>query len=416
MERRILAWVCGAAVCFWLFALAFGSAQGRGLRGILRADSPAASAVQTAAPADAQAVPAEQPALDLSCRAAILVDQSSGTVLYEQSADEQMPIASITKVMTLLLTFEAIHAGKLSTDTLVPISEHAYHMGGSQIWLEPGEQFNLDEMLRAICVSSANDAAVAVAELVGGSEPVFVEQMNARAAQLGMENTTFHNACGLDTEGHLSTARDVAIMSCYILNTCPEVLHYTGIWTDSLRDGQTQLVNTNKLLKRYNGITGLKTGTTGGAGVCISASAERDGLKLVAVVLGSPSSAERFDAATTLLDYGFANYQAAPVPALEERPLQLAVKGSAEDSVPLDYSALPSSLLLKKSESGALTAQITLPEKLSAPVRQGEQVGEVALFSGETALGSWPVSAAADAPELDFGGALKLLWQSLTGV
>ena len=159
----------------------------------------------------------------------------------------------------------------------MPVSEHAYHMGGSQIWLEPGEQFTLDEMIKAICVSSANDAAVAVAELVGGSEPGFVQMMNARAAELGMVNTTFHNACGLDTEGHLSTAHDVAIMSREILNTCPEVLHYTGIWTDTLRGGATQLVNTNKLLKRYNGITGLKTGTTSGAGVCISASATRDG-------------------------------------------------------------------------------------------------------------------------------------------
>jgi hypothetical protein len=168
-------------------------------------------------------------------------------------------------------------------------------------------------LIKAICVSSANDAAVAVAELVGGSEPGFVQMMNARAAELGMVNTTFHNACGLDTEGHLSTAHDVAIMSREILNTCPEVLHYTGIWTDTLRGGATQLVNTNKLLKRYNGITGLKTGTTSGAGVCISASATRDGLDLIAVVLGSLSSSERFTAATTLLDYGFAAYAAVPL-------------------------------------------------------------------------------------------------------
>ena len=231
--------------------------------------------------------PATDRDFDVPCQAAILIDEDSGTVLYEKNADQQMPIASITKVMTLLLTFEAVHDGRIAMDTLVPVSEHAYHMGGSQIWLEPGEQFTLDEMIKAICVSSANDAAVAVAELVGGSEPAFVERMNARAAELGMEHTTFHNACGLDTEGHLSTARDVAVMSCQILNTCPEVLHYTGIWTDTLRGGQTQLVNTNKLLRRYNGITGLKTGTTGGAGVCITASATRDGLNLIAVVLGA---------------------------------------------------------------------------------------------------------------------------------
>ena len=305
MERKNLALLCAGVVCFWLFALAFGTAQGNGLRQQNPAVQAAADQTQPVQPA------AAQPALELPCRAACLIDQQTGTILYEKNADQQMPIASITKVMTLLLTFEAVHDGRIAMDTLVPVSEHAYHMGGSQIWLEPGEQFTLDEMIKAICVSSANDAAVAVAELVGGSEPGFVQMMNARAAELGMVNTTFHNACGLDTEGHLSTAHDVAIMSREILNTCPEVLHYTGIWTDTLRGGATQLVNTNKLLKRYNGITGLKTGTTSGAGVCISASATRDGLDLIAVVLGSLSSSERFTAATTLLDYGFAAYAAA---------------------------------------------------------------------------------------------------------
>ena len=310
MERRNLALLCAGVVCFWLFALAFGTAQGKGLRIQPVVQAQAEPAVQT--------LTVTPPQLTLPCRAAILIDQTSGAVLYEMNADQTMPIASITKVMTLLLTFEAVHAGRLTMDTAVPVSEHAYHMGGSQIWLEPGEQFTLDEMLKAICVSSANDAAVAVAELVGGSEPAFVQQMNARAAELGMEHTTFCNACGLDTEGHLSTARDVAIMSRTILTTCPEVLHYTGIWTDTLRGGTTQLVNTNKLLHRYNGITGLKTGTTSGAGVCISASATRDGLNLIAVVLGAPSSADRFAAATTLLDYGFSAYRAAPLPAMED--------------------------------------------------------------------------------------------------
>ena len=358
---------------------------------------------------------AAQPQLSLNCRAAILVEQESGRVLYEKNADEAMPIASITKVMTLLLTFEAIHNGQLTLETTVPVSEHAYHMGGSQIWLEPGEQFTLDEMIKAICVSSANDAAVAVAELVGGSEPAFVERMNARAAELGMEHTTFHNACGLDTEGHLSTARDVAVMSCQILNTCPEVLHYTGIWTDTLRGGATQLVNTNKLLHRYNGITGLKTGTTGGAGVCISASAARDGLRLVAVILGAPSSKDRFEAAAALLDYGFGGWQAAPLPAPEVQPLQLKVKGSAEDGVPLDYSALPQTVLLPREGTAALTAQACLPQQLEAPVEKGQTVGTVQVYHGETLLGEYEVKAAADAPRMDFGTAFSLLWGSLTG-
>ena len=374
MERKNLALLCAGVVCFWLFALAFGTAQGGGLR---RQNLPAA-AQTTAEPENSALQLPPQPELELPCRAACLIDQQTGTVLYQKNADQQMPIASITKVMTLLLTFEAVHDGRLTMDTPVPVSEHAYHMGGSQIWLEPGEQFTLDEMVKAICVSSANDAAVAVAELVGGSEPAFVQQMNARAAELGMANTTFHNACGLDTEGHLSTAHDVAIMSREILNTCPEVLHYTGIWADTLRGGATQLVNTNKLLRRYNGITGLKTGTTSGAGVCISASATRDGLDLIAVVLGSPSSTDRFTAATNLLDYGFAAYSAVPLPAMEDRPLLIKVKGSAEESVPLDYSALPKTLLMPKTNAAAITAQLALPEALEAPVQLGQAVARCA--------------------------------------
>ena len=409
MERKNLALLCAGVVCFWLFALAFGTAQGSGLR----RQSPAVqTAVQPQGPVQ---LTAEPPALELPCRAACLIDQQTGTVLYEKNADQQMPIASITKVMTLLLTFEAVHNGQLTMDTPVPVSEHAYHMGGSQIWLEPGEQFTLDEMIKAICVSSANDAAVAVAELVGGSEQGFVQSMNARAAELGMTNTVFYNACGLDAEGHLSTARDVAVMSRYILNTCPEVLHYTGIWTDTLRGGATQLVNTNKLLRRYNGITGLKTGTTGGAGVCISASATRDGLDLIAVVLGAPSSSDRFDAATTLLDYGFAAYRAVPLPAVEDQPLLIKVKGSAEESVPLDYSALPGTLLMPKEGGAALTARADLPDALDAPVQQGQAVGTVRVLSGETLLGEYEIRAAADAPKMDFGTAFGLLWDALTG-
>ena len=407
MERRNLALLCAGVVCFWLFALAFGTAQGKGLR--------IQPAVQTQAEPAVQTLTVTPPQLTLPCRAAILIDQTSGAVLYEMNADQTMPIASITKVMTLLLTFEAVHAGRLTMDTAVPVSEHAYHMGGSQIWLEPGEQFTLDEMLKAICVSSANDAAVAVAELVGGSEPAFVQQMNARAAELGMEHTTFRNACGLDTEGHLSTARDVAIMSRTILNTCPEVLHYTGIWTDSLRGGTTHLVNTNKLLRRYEGITGLKTGTTGGAGVCISASATRDGLTLIAVILGAPSSVERFQAATALLDYGFAAYAAVPVPQLTDRPLKLTVKGSTEQTVPLDYSALPQTVLLEKGAGADLRTELTLPETLEAPVERGQTVGTAAVYAGETLLAEAEVKSAADAPRLTFGGAMELLWQSLLG-
>ena len=387
MERKNFAVLCAAVLCFWLFALALGTAEGVGLRAVMHPEERAVSAdVEEAAEGILLPAAAAAPQLDLNCRAAILIEQGSGRVLYEKNADERVPIASITKVMTLLLAFEAVHDGRLTMETPVPVSEHAYHMGGSQIWLEPGEHFTLDEMIKAICVSSANDAAVAVAELVGGSEPAFVEQMNARAASLGMEQTSFRNACGLDAEGHLSTARDVAAMSRTILNTCPEVLHYTGIWTDTLRGGATQLVNTNKLLRRYEGITGLKTGTTGGAGICISASATRNGLSLIAVILGAPSSADRFDAATTLLDYGFGAYEAAPLPKLEAQPLQITVRGSAAGSVPLDYSALPETVLVEKGSKASLHTELTLPEELEAPVERPD-AGQSRRLSGRSTSG-----------------------------
>ena len=397
MERRNFAALCAAVLCFWLFALAFGTAQGMGLHLVARREAKTASAqavwVEPALPA------AAAPALSLNCRAAILIEQDSGRVLYEKNAEEKMPIASITKVMTLLLTFEAIHGGRLTLDTLVPVSEHAYHMGGSQIWLEPGEQFTLDEMLRAICVSSANDAAVAVAELVGGSEPAFVEQMNARAAQLGMEQTTFCNACGLDTEGHLSTARDVAIMSREILTHCPEVLHYSGIWTDSLRNGQTQLVNTNKLVRFYPGATGLKTGSTDSAKYCISATAEKDGMELIAVILGGSTSDKRFSDAKALLNYGFAAYSLvtvtpeAPLPAV---PVTLGTQKTVQSVLTSENA-----LLLEKSRANGLTQAVSLPESIDAPVEEGEPLGTLDIFDADgTPVTSLPLLAGESIPHL----------------
>ena len=353
------------------------------------------------------------PDFDVPCRAAVLIDLSSGTVLYEKEPDTPMPIASITKVMTLLLTFEAIEAGKVSLQDTVPVSDHAYNMGGSQIWLEPGETFTLDEMIKAICVSSANDAAVAVAEFIGGSEPAFAELMNQKAAELGMVNTTFKNACGLDEEGHLSTARDVAIMSREMLLKHPQITDYTTIWMDTLRGGQTQLLNTNKLLKRYPGDTGLKTGTTSGAGVCISASASRDGLDLLAVVLGAASSAERFDAATALLDYGFANFENVTAPTPENAPASLPVTGGAEETVELQYAA-PQKLLVQKGEGGALNAELELPQTLAAPLAAGQQVGTVTVRSGETVLGSWPVTAAGEVQPMTVRLGFERLLAALT--
>ena len=360
----------------------------------------------------ADAIPGVQAAgvqdFDVPCAAAVLIDEDSGTVLYEKNADERRPVASITKVMTLLLTFEALQAGKISLTDIVPVSEHAYHMGGSQIWLEPGEQLTLQEMLKAICISSANDAAVAVAEFVAGSEPAFVDAMNARAAALGMTATHFANACGLDEEGHLSSARDVAVMSREMLLHHPEVREYCTVWMDTLRGGKTQLVNTNKLLKSYPGITGLKTGTTGKAGVCITASAERDGLRLIAVVLGAASGKERFEAARTLLDYGFAHYDSAEVTLPDDAPEELPVKRGTAETTALDYAA-PERLLVPKGEGSDLQTKILLPDALQAPVKQGSPVGSWQLLRGETVLQELPICAAQDVQALSFGYCLHYL-------
>ena len=356
--------------------------------------------------------PATTDDFDVPCAAAILIDEDSGTVLYEKNADERRPIASITKVMTLLLTFEALEAGQIHLDDLVPISEHAYHMGGSQIWLEPGEEMTLDDMLKAICISSANDAAVAVAEYVGGSETAFAEKMNARAAELGMTNTHFVNACGLDEAGHLSTARDVATMSREMLLHHTEVRDYCSIWMDTLRGGATQLVNTNKLLKSYSGITGLKTGTTGGAGVCISASAERDGLRLIAVVLGSSSGKERFAAATSLLDYGFAHYENSTAELPADAPQTLPVTHGTAPEVGLAYTA-PGRYLTPKGEGGALQAILDLPETLAAPVAAGDTVGAVKILKNGVEVKTYPITAAQNVDALSFGYCFAKLAESL---
>lgn len=373
----------------------------------------AALSILRAFPASAAGItPSTAADFDLPCAAAILIDEDSGTVLYEKNADDRRPIASITKVMTLLVTFEALEAGKVRLDDTVPVSEHAYHMGGSQIWLEPGEEMTLNEMLKAICISSANDAAVAVAEYIGGSEAAFAEQMNARAAELGMTNTHFVNACGLDAEGHLSSARDVALMSREILLRHSEVRDYCSVWMDTLRGGATQLVNTNKLLKSYTGITGLKTGTTGKAGVCISASAERDGLRLIAVVLGAASGKERFQAATTLLDYGFSHFESAEAALPADAPRTLPVKRGVTDAVALTYAA-PGRYLMPKGEGATLQAVVELPESLTAPIAAGQTVGRVTIRNGGAELQSYPITSAQDAEALSFAYCLRRLAESL---
>ncbi len=351
------------------------------------------------------------PEFDVPSNNAILVSAKTGDVLYEKNADAAVPIASITKVMTLLLTLEAVEAGKITLQDIVPISNHAASMGGSQIWLEPGEQFTLDELVKAICVSSANDAAVAVAEFVGGSEPAFAELMNNRALELGMQNTNFVNACGLHDDAHLSTARDVAIMSEALLHH-PLILEYSGIWTDSLRNGQTQLVNTNKMLNVYPGITGLKTGTTNAAGVCISATASRDGLDLIAVVLGSNSSAERFEAAKSLLDYGFATYEYTVFPIIENAEQSLAVTNGEMRDVAVIYGT-PPGILLQKGEGKDIKISYTLPEDIKAPVQEGQELGQITVSLEETVLAQYPIFAEQSVEQMNFDSALALLLKAM---
>ncbi len=324
------------------------------------------------------ALPVQAAALtdtEVSAPSALLMEAQTGKVLYEKNAHEKRSIASVTKVMTLLLVMEAVDSGKIKLTDTVSASEHAASMGGSDIWLKPGESMTVDEMLKATVIASANDAAVALAEFVSGSEDEFLQQMNEKAKELGMNDTTFKNCNGLDEDGHLSSAYDVAVMSRELIKH-QKIFDYTKTWMDYLRDGKTQLVNTNKLLKSYSGITGLKTGTTGKAGSCITATAQRDGMQLIAVVLGSPSTKERFSAASTLLDYGFANW-AVTTPALPNEALApvLVEKGmNAQVETTADANG---SILVPKGRVKDIQYQVSFQNPVVAPVQKGQIVGKI---------------------------------------
>lgn len=357
--------------------------------------------------------PADNTGLKLECRSAILMEQTTGQVLYEKDADVEMPPASITKIMTLLLTFEAMDQGKFGYDSKLSCSEHAASMGGPQIWLEPGEEMTLDEILRATFISSANDAAVVLAEAVAGSEDAFVAMMNQRAAELGMANTHFANATGLDAKDHYSTARDIAIMSAELLKF-PDVTNYSTVWMDSLRGGATELVNTNKMVRFYKGSTGLKTGTTNGAGSCLSASAKRDNLSIIAVSLGSDTSVQRFSSCRTLLDYGFATYTTVQPPNIDEQLQPVRVIHGAQSRVELSYD-LPPSFVMKKGEEDSLTQKVELAEDVEAPVEQGQVLGKVTVSKGESILGEYPLCAKTPVEKLTFGKSMGVLFGALLG-
>ncbi len=330
--------------------------------------------------------------LDIKAKSAILLEPHTGQILYEMNADEVLPPASITKIMSLLLVCEAIDRGDLALEDTVYASEHASRMGGSQIWLEPGEGMSVDHLLKAAVVASANDATVALGEAVAGSEEAFVALMNKRADELGMGSSVFVNCTGLDAEGHVTTAHDVALMSAALIKH-ELIKNYSTVWMDTIRDGKSELINTNKLVRFYKGTTGLKTGTTSGAGYCLSATAERDGMELVAVIMSGESSPLRFEGAKKLLDYGFSNYSFKSISADIEKGYTESVEKGVEKSVEI-VAEDTLKILLKKSDGGEITQKVTLNSPLTAPISKGQTLGEAEVFLGETSLGKIPLVSA----------------------
>ena len=314
--------------------------------------------------------------LNLESASGILIEQSSGRVLYAHNIHEQLRPASVTKVMSILLIMEAIDSGKIALTDSVPCSENAASMGGSQIWLDTKETLTVDEMLKAICVNSANDCVVAMAEYIAGSEEAFVQMMNDKAYELGMSDTTFKNCHGLDEDGHVSSSYDIAIMSRELLNKYPEITNYTTIWMDTLRNGETQLSNTNKLIKNYNGATGLKTGSTSLALYNLSASATRDGLSLIAVIMKAPSTKVRFAEAQKLLDYGFNNFSYQSFGKTGDLIQTVSIDKGVQATIPVVLENDAGILLAKGSEKN-IEQTVTIDENISAPISNGQKVGEI---------------------------------------
>ena len=338
--------------------------------------------------------------LEIKAKSAVLLEPNTGKILYEQNADEPLPPASITKIMSLLLVMEALDRGDFTLETVVNASEHACSMGGSQIWLEPGEGMTVHDLLKATVIASANDACVALGELVAGSEEGFVELMNSRAKELGMNSTTFKNCTGLDAEGHITTANDVAIMSGELIKH-DLIKDYSTVWMDTLRDGKSELVNTNKLVRFYKGTTGLKTGTTSVAKYCLSATAERDNLSLVAVVMAGETSTDRFEGAKKLLDFGFANFsfsqigadlKETEIPVLKGEKKTLKVKSEEEIS-----------LLSQKSAKNDIKRKTEWNKNINAPIKKGQTVGYVNIYNGEESIGKIPIKATESIKQRTFG-------------
>ena len=351
--------------------------------------------------------------LPLTSRAALLMEKTTGRILFAQNEHEKLEPASVTKIMTLLLTMDAIDSGAMAYDDVVTVSANAAGMGGSQVFLAEGEKITVEELLKSVCVSSGNDAAVALAEKVSGVTELFVEQMNNRAKGLGMDDTHFVNCTGLTAKGHVTSAYDIALMSRELLTKHPDIRRFTTIWTDTIRGGTFGLANTNKLIRFYDGATGLKTGYTTSAGYCISATAEREGMELIAVIMKGETADKRNTDAKALLNYGFSTYalvSAAPEESLPALPVSM---GQAEQ-VPLMLPEEGVTALVEKGRANALTRRIDLPEGLTAPVAAGQPVGTLTLLDGETEVLSVPILAAEDVPRRSWGSLFVQLLRTVS--
>ena len=337
--------------------------------------------------------------MEIDARGAILIEASTGTVLFEQNADESFPPASVTKIMTLLLVTEALDAGRFQLNDPVTVSEYAASMGGSQVFLSPGETLSLEDMIKCTVISSANDAAVALAEFVSGSEEAFVSEMNRRAAELGMTGAHFENVTGLDdtTTDHRCSARDIALMSRALISH-EMILKYSSTWMDSIRNGEFTLSNTNRLIRFYPGAKGLKTGSTAKAKFCLSAVAERNQMTLIAVVMGSPSRDIRNEETKRLLDYGFANYALFTRDETELPPLRTV--GGTLDACRVGYGKY--SAVVGRGESDKIETEIVLPETIKAPVAEGDVVGKAVFRSGDRIVGEVPVKALGSVEKITF--------------
>ena len=349
--------------------------------------------------------------LSLSCSSALLMEKETGTILYQQNAHIRLEPASVTKVMTLLLVMEAVDEGRLSLDEPVTVSAHAAGMGGSQVYLKEGEQMSVGEMIKCVAVVSGNDCAVALAEHLAGSESAFVSQMNQRAQELGMTDTTFLNCTGLPASGHMTSAYDIALMSRELILNHPSIRDYTTIWMDSIRDGAFGLTNTNRLVRFYQGTTGLKTGSTDSALYCMSATAERDGMELIAVVMKAPTTAQRFADAQTLLDYGFANYSLVSVyPDSPLAPIPVLLGTTAQVQPQLQRECR---LLVHKAQADQVTTSLTLAQDVEAPVDQGQTLGELKVYVGEELRDTVPIVSAQQVDRLTVPGIFSQMLRQL---